>query len=518
MLLNDETLRFIRQHACDDVRALALHARPEPGVDLSAALTQIAGLQTLRAKVPAWASTEGILCPARLSLEQCSSEATARYKARLVAAYDGPRHRLADLTGGLGIDCSFLAPLFDEADYVERQASLCQLAAHNLPLLGLKHVRVHCADGIAFLADMPAADWIFLDPARRDSHGGRTVALADCEPDVSQLEGQLLERASRVLLKLSGEALMGEGGYGIDPEVTDRLAHQVRDLHDDGIEVGVMMPASGKPILYATAVSGQFATEEAARIREKEMMSSFRADSDSVGQAKVRAEKLRSSLYNTMIGRTPMSRGYEASALKKTPKDKLTDGDKKSQVKNISTKDMELAIQEKGLKYVREFCKDQWIRAGGPERRMEGTNIFITPPGYTRYKPWGIGSALEMGSLNMALNDSLKARPGKDGKMKQDKSRPAPGRNPYKIHYAIDYPKADGTRGSYEALTLLASDSPKETFFEAERRSILEMVGEPERSRLMAEFGIDMEITPKEPLKDGNGKTIAEGAAEPQSI
>ena len=281
----------------------------------------------------------------------------------------------------------------------------------------------------------------------------------------------------------------------------------------DGIEVGVMMPASGKPILYATAVSGQFATEEAARIREKEMMSSFRADSDSVGQAKVRAEKLRSSLYNTMIGRTPMSRGYEAYALKKTPKDKLTDGDKKSQVKNISTKDMELAIQEKGLKYVREFCKDQWIRAGGPERRMEGTNIFITPPGYTRYKPWGIGSALEMGSLNMALNDSLKARPGKDGKMKQDKSRPAPGRNPYKIHYAIDYPKADGTRGSYEALTLLASDSPKETFFEAERRSILEMVGEPERSRLMAEFGIDMEITPKEPLKDGNGKTIAEGAA-----
>lgn len=284
----------------------------------------------------------------------------------------------------------------------------------------------------------------------------------------------------------------------------------------DGVEVGVMMPASGKPILYATAVNGQFATEEAARIREKEMMSSFRADSDSVGQAKIRAEKLRSSLYNTMIGRTPMSRGYEAYALKKPPKDKLTDGDKKSQVKNISTKDMELAIQEKGLKYVREFCKDQWIRAGGPERRMEGTNIFITPPGYTRYKPWGIGSALEMGSLNMALNDSLKARPGKDGKMKQDKSRPAPGRNPYKIHYAIDYPKADGTRGSYEALTLLASDSPKETFFEAERRSILEMVGEPERSRLMAAFGIDMEITPKEPLKDEDGRTIADGASPSQ--
>ena len=203
MLLTDETLRFIRQHADDDVRALALHARALPGVDLPAALTQIAGLQTLRAKVPTWAATEGILCPARLSLEQCSSEATARYKADIVAAHAGPRRHLADLTGGLGIDCSLLAALFAEADYVERQEELCRLAEHNFPLLGLAHIRVHCADGIAFLADMPPADWLFLDPARRDSHGGKTVALADCEPDVSQLEDRLLEKAPHVLLKLS---------------------------------------------------------------------------------------------------------------------------------------------------------------------------------------------------------------------------------------------------------------------------------------------------------------------------
>ena len=203
MHLSDETLRFVRLHATDDVRALALHTRPQPGVDLPAALTQIAGLQTLRAKVPTWAATDGILCPPRLSLEQCSSEATARYKAQMVAAQDGPRRHFADLTGGLGIDCSFLASLFTEADYVERQEILCQLAAHNLPLLGLSHVRIHCADGPAFLETMPEADWLFLDPARRDSHGGRTVALADCEPDVSLLEDRLLDKAAHVLLKLS---------------------------------------------------------------------------------------------------------------------------------------------------------------------------------------------------------------------------------------------------------------------------------------------------------------------------
>ena len=203
MLLTDETLHFIRQHADDDVRALALHARPLPGVDLPAALTQIAGLQTLRTKVPTWAATEGILCPARLSLEQCSSETTARYKADIITAHAGPRRRLADLTGGLGIDCSLLAPLFAETDYVERQEELCRLAGHNFPLLGLTHIHVHCADGTAFLAGMPPADWLFLDPARRDSHGGKTVALADCEPDVSQLEERLLEKAPNVLLKLS---------------------------------------------------------------------------------------------------------------------------------------------------------------------------------------------------------------------------------------------------------------------------------------------------------------------------
>ena len=222
MHLSDETFRFIRQHARDDVRSLALHARPLPGVDLPAALTQIAGLQVLRTKVPTWAATEGILCPPRLSLEQCSSEATARYKARVVAAQEGSRRRLADLTGGLGIDCSFLAPLFAEADYVERQENLCRLAAHNLPLLGLTHVRVHCADGTGFLDTMPPADWLFLDPARRDSHGGRTVALADCEPDVSLLEERLLDKAPRILLKLSPM---------LDLTLALHTLHSVREAH-----------------------------------------------------------------------------------------------------------------------------------------------------------------------------------------------------------------------------------------------------------------------------------------------
>ncbi len=203
MTIQDETSKFIAAHRRDDVRTLALQAAKYPLVDMPAALTQIAGWQTAEAKIPAWAETEGILYPPHLSMEQCSSEVTARYKARVVRKAGGGRGSLADLTGGLGIDFSFLAPHFGQATYVERQEVLCNLARHNFPLLGLGHAAVHCADGTGFLHRMPPVDWLYLDPARRDGHGGKTVAISDCEPDIAALEPLLLEKAGRVLVKLS---------------------------------------------------------------------------------------------------------------------------------------------------------------------------------------------------------------------------------------------------------------------------------------------------------------------------
>ena len=203
MPLTPETLDFIRRHRTDDVRTLALQAARYPGVDMHQAVTQIAGWQAARTKIPTWAACEGVLYPVHLSLEQCSSEVTARYKAALVAGLEGPHTTLADLTGGFGIDCAFLAAHFAHVDYVERQEALCQTSRHNFPLLGLTHMEVHCADSADFLRQMPPADWISLDPARRDGHGGKTVAIADCEPDVSVLEPLLLEKAPRVLVKLS---------------------------------------------------------------------------------------------------------------------------------------------------------------------------------------------------------------------------------------------------------------------------------------------------------------------------
>ena len=197
MQLSLETLSFIEENARADVRSLALQAKKYPQVDMAMAVVQIAGRQIAEAKVPSWYRTEGLLYPKHLSMEQCSSEATAIYKAGLVKG-----DTFADLTGGFGIDCSFLSRKFKQADYVERQSELCELAEHNFPLLGL-NIGVHNEDGVEYLKQMHPVDVLFLDPARRDGHGGKTVAISDCEPDVSALEDLLVEKAKKVMVKLS---------------------------------------------------------------------------------------------------------------------------------------------------------------------------------------------------------------------------------------------------------------------------------------------------------------------------
>ena len=197
MQISAETIRFIEENAKADVRSLALQAKKYPEVDMAVAVVQIAGRQIAEAKIPSWYQVEGLLYPKHLSMEQCSSEATALYKMGLVEG-----ETFADLTGGFGIDCSFLSRKFKQVDYVERQAELCELAGHNFPLLGL-NIGVHNEDGVDYLKRMQPVDCLYLDPARRDGHGGKTVAISDCEPDVSALEELLVEKAKTVMVKLS---------------------------------------------------------------------------------------------------------------------------------------------------------------------------------------------------------------------------------------------------------------------------------------------------------------------------
>lgn len=205
--MNDHTIRFVKEHREEDVRTLALQARRDGDIDLPWALDQIQGWQTARRKLPSWAAIEGIIYPPHLSMEQCSSEATARYKCQIVDSLPAGSHEtLIDLTGGFGVDFSYLATRAKRAVYVERQGHLCEVARHNFGLLGLDHTDVINAQAEDTLRDLHtdrATTIIYLDPARRDSNSARTHAIADCVPNVLELQDVLFKRANHILIKLS---------------------------------------------------------------------------------------------------------------------------------------------------------------------------------------------------------------------------------------------------------------------------------------------------------------------------
>lgn len=207
------TAEFIQEYREKDTRQLALQSARFPDVDMPYALDQIKGWQTARRKLPTWAACDGIVYPPHLSMEQCSSEPTAQYKLNLAMEWScriesselrvESSSRMTDLTGGFGVDFSFTSCAFASATYVERNAQLCHMVEHNLPLLGIDNAKVVCADAVDYLSTLDMQTMIFLDPARRDQHGAKTVMLADCTPDVVQLLPQLLKKSRFTMLKLS---------------------------------------------------------------------------------------------------------------------------------------------------------------------------------------------------------------------------------------------------------------------------------------------------------------------------
>lgn len=197
---------FILTHREDDARQLALQASRYPDIDMRAAVVQISGWQAARKKLPMWAGTDGIIYPEHLSMEQCSSQLTAEYKAQVALSLtEGCREcSLADLTGGFGVDATMMAlKMHARLTLVERNPQLCDAVRNNLPLLGVEKAEIICADSVETLRDLPRQSLIFIDPARRNEHGGKTVAISDCTPDISAIGKLLTDRADWVMVKLS---------------------------------------------------------------------------------------------------------------------------------------------------------------------------------------------------------------------------------------------------------------------------------------------------------------------------
>jgi 16S rRNA G966 N2-methylase RsmD len=194
---NKATWQYIEDHKEDNPQQLILKGKSPKDVNLPLAVQQIAAKQQGKQKLPTWIMIPRLVFPPSLSLEQCSSEWTANYKRKLLKG-----DSLIDITGGFGIDCAFLSSGFKEVHYVERQADLCTIAAHNFKQLALHQIEIHHQDGIEYLQQSAKVDCLFVDPARR-AEGKKQVAIADCEPDVKTWMPLMLSKANEILIKLS---------------------------------------------------------------------------------------------------------------------------------------------------------------------------------------------------------------------------------------------------------------------------------------------------------------------------
>lgn len=199
-ILSADVQCFIRSSVAEKSLAEGLFKSPFNGVSPQELATQIKGYVRSREKMPRLAALQGIVYPAGVSVEQCSSEATADYKASLL-----PQGGVcADITGGFGIDTMALARRYERVDYFEVNEGLAETAAHNFRVAGFSNISVCCADGLTGVASGGKEyDCIYADPARRDARASRVYSVADCTPDISALKGALLQKARFLLVKLS---------------------------------------------------------------------------------------------------------------------------------------------------------------------------------------------------------------------------------------------------------------------------------------------------------------------------
>lgn len=195
---NEDTIRFISDNLNADIAMLLFSAKKYPEIDVAFCAEQIAARKQIKEKLPLWYENKNLWFPAKITIEQCSSEQTALYKQRLCCGYMG-----CDMTGGLGIDTYYISKNFSQFYYMERFEAYCEAATHNFKELGADHVIVQNGNSMELIDQLDKLDLIYLDPARRSDCNKRLYDLTECEPDIVALAPKLLSKSPRVIVKVS---------------------------------------------------------------------------------------------------------------------------------------------------------------------------------------------------------------------------------------------------------------------------------------------------------------------------
>lgn len=195
---SEQLWKFIEQHQDEDISKILLSNKALDNDKIKFVAKQIEGRKYTQSKIPSWAAIDRLIYPKHLSLEQCSSELTAKYKASIVKG-----DSFVDLTGGFGVDTFFLSKSFKKGIYVEQQLELKNIVTHNFKLLGVDNITTINSNATDYIHRIPVVNLIFIDPARRALDGSKVVSIADCEPNIIELLPTFKQKSKQILVKLS---------------------------------------------------------------------------------------------------------------------------------------------------------------------------------------------------------------------------------------------------------------------------------------------------------------------------
>ncbi|MDZ7647868.1 MAG: hypothetical protein U5K54_12170 [Cytophagales bacterium] len=204
-IVQSEVQEYLVDHEDSDEKDLVLQHKELLGVPMALLAQQILGRRKAKSKLATWYKTKGMVYPPSVNIEQCSSEATARFKTRIAQSIlsDLQNATIADLTGGFGVDSYFFSLVFVSVHYVEPDADLFQIASANHQTLKAKSIVHHQTTAEDFIATRTKVDLVYIDPSRRDSNSRKVFRLADCTPDISSLQHNVFEHSPFLLVKAS---------------------------------------------------------------------------------------------------------------------------------------------------------------------------------------------------------------------------------------------------------------------------------------------------------------------------
>ena len=196
-LLEPEIQAYINNHIGVDTTKMALGKNPFEDIDFIEILNQVAAKTKAESKLPTWFKTSDIIYPSKVSVEQTSSEITAKYKASLVSG-----DSLIDLSGGFGVDDFYFSQNFKKVVHCEMQQELSEIVAHNFKALDAKNIQSKFGDSTQILKNFNQSwDCIYVDPSRRNDHKGKVFMLSDCSPNVGELLPLYLSFSNTILIK-----------------------------------------------------------------------------------------------------------------------------------------------------------------------------------------------------------------------------------------------------------------------------------------------------------------------------